>query len=257
VTVANIAIYIALIVYVVARRMIGVPAGPPRKLFALPVIAVVIGWGDATKGLHKPVDVTLTVAGCALSLALGLARGRADRMSARDGALYVQWTWLSLGLFAVNLLVKLGLDLAGVAAGETAAAAGHSLILTIGLTLLGEAAVIWYRSAGAGHADQYAGRDEAGQAWTNLPGQYQQGARGEHMARPGLLRQPAGGRRGNATRQARRGDQDRGSAGGHAHGRGDRHQGGDHQRAADRVQRGTPEHRRDGQEKASFRSPWP
>jgi hypothetical protein len=150
VTLANIAIYLALITFVVARRMIGRPVGPVKKLFALPVIAIVIGWGDATRGLHKPVDVTLTVVGCAISLVFGLVRGRADRMSTRDGAPYVQWTWLSLGLFAALLLVKLALDLAGIAAGETAAAAGRSLILTLGLTLLGEAAVIWYRSGGAG-----------------------------------------------------------------------------------------------------------
>jgi hypothetical protein len=150
VTLANIAIYLALIVFVVARRMIGRPVGPTKKLFALPVIAIVIGWGDATRGLHKPVDITLTVAGCAISLVFGLVRGRADRMSTRDGIPYVQWTWLSLGWFAALLLVKLALDLAGIAAGETAAAAGQSLILTLGLTLLGEAAVIWYRSGGAG-----------------------------------------------------------------------------------------------------------
>ncbi len=149
-TLANIAIYVALIVYVVAKRMAGRPVGPTKKLFALPVIAIVIGWGDATRGLHRPVDISLTVAGCAISLVFGLARGRADRMSTRDGAPYVQWTWLSLGLFAALLLVKLALDLAGVAAGETAAAAGQSLILTLGLTLLGEAAVIWYRSGGTG-----------------------------------------------------------------------------------------------------------
>jgi hypothetical protein len=149
VTLANIAIYVALIVFVVARRMIGRPVGPTRRLFALPVIAIVIGWGDATRGLHKPVDVTLTVVGCAISLVFGLVRGRADRLSTRDGAPYVQWTWVSLGLFAALLLIKLGLDLAGIAAGETAAAAGRSLILTLGLTLLGEAAVIWYRSGGA------------------------------------------------------------------------------------------------------------
>lgn len=149
-TLANIGISLALIV-LVARRMISRPVGPAMKLFALPVIVAVIGWADAaTRGSHKPADVTLTVAGCALSLALGLARGRANRMSARGGAPYVQWTWLSLGLFAALLLVKLALDLAGVAAGETAAAAGQSLILTLGLTLLGEAAVIWYRSGGTG-----------------------------------------------------------------------------------------------------------
>jgi uncharacterized membrane protein len=113
VTLANIAIYLALIGFVVARRMIGRPVGPAKKLFALPVIIAVIGWGDATKGLHKPVEVTLTVAGCAISLAFGLWRGRADRLSTRDGAPYVQWTWLSLGLFVANLIAKLALDLAG------------------------------------------------------------------------------------------------------------------------------------------------
>jgi hypothetical protein len=56
---------------------------------------------------------------------------------------------VSLVLFAANLVAKLVLDLAGVAAGETFSAAGHSLILSLGLTLLGEAAVIWYRSGGA------------------------------------------------------------------------------------------------------------
>lgn len=82
-SVASIAVYIALIGYVAARRMIGFPAGPAKKLFALPVIVAVIGWGHVTKGLHKPVDVTFTVAGCAISLVLGLARGGADRLSAR------------------------------------------------------------------------------------------------------------------------------------------------------------------------------
>jgi hypothetical protein len=149
VTLANIGIYIALIVFVVYRRMTGRPVGPTKKLFALPVVLIVIGWADATKGLTKPVDVTFTIVGCAISLVLGLARGRADRISDRDGAPYVQWTWLSAGLFAANLIIKLVLDLAGVAAGETAKAAGSSLLVALALTLLGEAAVVWYRSGGA------------------------------------------------------------------------------------------------------------
>jgi uncharacterized membrane protein len=150
VTLANIAIYLALVVFLVAKRMIGNPVGPAKKLFALPVIIAVIGWGDATKGVHRPVEVILIAAGCAISLAFGLWRGRVDRLSARDGAPWVQWTWLSLGLFAANLIVRLVLDLVGVAAGETVATAAHSLILTLGLTLLGEAVVVWYRSGGVG-----------------------------------------------------------------------------------------------------------
>jgi hypothetical protein len=150
VTLGNIAIYLALIVFVIARRMIGRPVGPVKKQFALPVIAILIGWGDAAKGLHKPVDIAFIVIGCAISLVLGLARGGADRLSTRDNAPYVQWTVLSLGLFAANLLIKLGLDVAGIAVGEPIAAATQSLILSLGLTLLGEAAVVWYRSGGAG-----------------------------------------------------------------------------------------------------------
>jgi hypothetical protein len=149
VTIANVAIYVGLIVLVVARRMTGRPVGPTKKLFAPAVIVVLLGWGDATKGLDKPIAFTLTIVGCAMSLVFGLLRGVADRISTRNDIPCVQWTWVSLALFAANLIVKLILDLAGVAAGETFSAAGHSLILSLGLTLLGEAAVIWYRSGGA------------------------------------------------------------------------------------------------------------
>jgi len=166
VTLANIAIYLAVIVLVIARRMIGRPVGPVKKQFVLPVVIVVIGWSDATKGLNGTEEHTLVFIGCAVSLALGLARGAADRLSVRDGAPYVQWTWLSLGLFAVSLLAKLGLDLASVATGGTAAVAGKSLLLTLGLTLLGEAAVVWYRTGGAAQlgsaipAAEVTGREE-------------------------------------------------------------------------------------------------
>jgi hypothetical protein len=166
VTVANIAIYLALIIFVVVRRMIGRPVGPAKQQFVLPVVIVVIGWGDAATGLSKPVELTFTIVGCALSLAFGLLRGGANRLSARDGAPWVQWTWLSLGLFAANVVVKLGLDLGGVAAGETAKAAGQSLLLSLGLSLLGEAAIIWYRSGGASQLSS----DRAGGS-SQLPGE--------------------------------------------------------------------------------------
>jgi hypothetical protein len=84
--------------------MIGRPVGQARQQFVLPVILVVIGWGDAAKGLHKPAELTFTIIGCAVSLVFGLLRGSADRLSSRDGAPYVQWTWISLGLFAASLM---------------------------------------------------------------------------------------------------------------------------------------------------------
>jgi len=164
VTLANIAIYVALIIFVIIRRMIGRPVGQARQQFVLPVILVVIGWGDAAKGLHKPTELTFTIIGCAVSLVFGLLRGSADRLSSRDGAPYVQWTWISLGLFAASLIAKLGLDFAGVASGEATATAGQTLLVTLGLTLLGEAAVVWFRSGGAG---QLSGRPADGSAELN------------------------------------------------------------------------------------------
>jgi hypothetical protein len=138
-----------LIIFVIFRRMAGREVGTVRSQFVLPVVLLVIGWGDATKGLTKPVEITFTIIGCAVSLVFGLARGGADRISERNRAPYVQWGWLSVGLFAANLIVKLVLDLVGVAAGETAGAAGSSLLVSLALTLIGEAVVVWYRTGGA------------------------------------------------------------------------------------------------------------
>jgi len=125
-TFANILIYVLLIALVLARRFRGHPIADLRKLLALPVILTVIGYGDLTHGGLKPIAVTLTVIGAALSLGLGALRGRADKVSERDGSPYVQWGIASLVLFCVNIAAKLVLDVIGVAAGETFATAGKS-----------------------------------------------------------------------------------------------------------------------------------
>ena len=44
------------------------------------------------------------------------------------------------------MLAKLALDAGGVAAGGTSSALSSSILLSLGLTLLGEAAVVWFRS---------------------------------------------------------------------------------------------------------------
>ena len=147
---ANLLIYLALIAYLLVRKVRGQPIETPKKLFALPVIVTVIGYGDLTHAVRTPLDITLTVIGAALSLGLGLLRGRTDKLSARDGSPFVQWGAASLILFVANVAAKLVLDLVGIAAGGTASAAGSSLVFTFGLTLLGEAVVLWLRSGSTG-----------------------------------------------------------------------------------------------------------
>jgi hypothetical protein len=172
-TLANVLIYVLLIALVLARRFRGHPVGDLRKLLALPLIVTVIGYGDLTHGGLKPIAVTLTVIGAALSLGLGALRGRADKVSERDGSPYVRWGVVSLVLFCVNIAAKLLLDVIGVAAGETFAAAGKSLIFTLGLTLVGEAIVLsvrsgatWQRPARPEAAGQQPEASGAPAAWT-------------------------------------------------------------------------------------------
>jgi hypothetical protein len=139
-----------LIGYILYQRVQGRPVKEGRKLFVLPVLLIILGFGDVTQGASaKPLEVTLTVIAGAISLGLGLMRGRVDKLSERNGAPFVQWGAASLLLFVGNLLTKVVLDIIGLAAGSAGSAVGKSLVLTLGLTLLGEAIVLWMRTGGA------------------------------------------------------------------------------------------------------------
>ena len=149
-TVTNVLIYLVLIGYVLFKKVQGQPVAAPKRLFALPIVLIVLGYGDLTHGgAMAPIEIAVTAIGAALSLGLGLLRGRADKLSQRDGNSFVKWGTASLILFVGNLAAKLVLDLIGVAAGARAATVGNSLLLTFGLTLLGEAVVLWLRTGGA------------------------------------------------------------------------------------------------------------
>jgi hypothetical protein len=145
----NILVYVALIAYILYGKAKGWPMKTPKKLFLLPLVVIIIGYGDVTHGTMKPLEITLTVIGAAVSLGLGLLRGRADKISIRNGAQFVQWGGLSFALFATNLVVKLIFDAVGVAAGSAFSTVDKSLVLTLGLTLVGEAIVLFVRSGAA------------------------------------------------------------------------------------------------------------
>lgn len=142
---ANVALYIAILGFVVFRRIQGRPAGTTKELFVLPVIVTVIGFGDLTHKSLGAVDVTFAVIGCAVSLALGALRGTANRVSERNGSPWVQWGTRSVVIFAINIVAKLVLDVTCVLVGGSASGATSSLVLAAGLMLVGEAAVVWLR----------------------------------------------------------------------------------------------------------------
>jgi hypothetical protein len=145
-TFTTIAIAAALIVFVLAKRVRGEAVREPKKLFLLPIVVGVIGLQNVTHAKVNTIDIVVIAAGAALSLGLGLLRGRFDRVTLVNGSPFMSWSAASVAVFAGNVLAKLALDAVGVAAGGTTSALTSSILLSFGLTLLGEAAVVWFRS---------------------------------------------------------------------------------------------------------------
>jgi hypothetical protein len=145
-TFTTIAIAAALIVFVLAKRVRGEAVREPKKLFLLPIVVGVIGLQNVTHAKVNTIDIVVIAAGAALSLGLGLLRGKFDRVTLVNGSPFMSWSAASVAVFAGNVLAKLALDAVGVAAGGTPAALTSSILLSLGLTLLGEAAVVWFRS---------------------------------------------------------------------------------------------------------------
>jgi hypothetical protein len=142
----TIAIAVALIVFVLAKRVRGEAVREPKKLFLLPIIVGIIGLQNVSHAKPNAIDVGVIAVGAAISLSLGLLRGKFDRVTMVNGSPFMSWTAASIAVLAVNVLVKLALDAGGVAAGGTSSALSSSILLSLGLTLLGEAAVVWFRS---------------------------------------------------------------------------------------------------------------
>ena len=115
---ANVVLYAGLLVLMVYKRAQGRPIGTTKQLFLLPAIITVLGFEDLSHAKLGTIDIAVGVAGCGLSLLLGALRGTQDKLSRRDGTPWVQWGAVSVVIFAVNIVAKLALDVAGVALGR-------------------------------------------------------------------------------------------------------------------------------------------
>ncbi len=115
----TVAIGVALIAFVLSRRVKGQAVPAPKKLFLLPLLVGFIGLQNVTHAKMNDVDITVVVAGAVLSFALGLLRGRTDKLSMVDNSLWMSWRAASVALFALNVLAKLALDAGGLRSAAT------------------------------------------------------------------------------------------------------------------------------------------
>ena len=126
--------------YVLWRRSKGEPV-QTRRLLVLPAVFTILGVIDLTKAgaPHlSPADVAFVVTGALISFGLGAARGATVELFPRGGYLYQRYRKTTVALWAALVAAKLGLDLAAHLAGATGAQGTHTLMLSLGVSLLGE-----------------------------------------------------------------------------------------------------------------------
>ncbi|WP_034089543.1 DUF1453 family protein [Streptacidiphilus albus] len=145
----EIVLIIAAVCYVMFRRVAGEPAQAKRMLL-LPAVLVALGLSDVSGAGHDPAALAFLIGTAAVSIALGALRGLSTRLSEQGGIAYVHYTAATVVLWLLSLAAKFGLNFVFQAADpHAAAAAGNSLLLTLGAGMLVEGAVTLNRAVGS------------------------------------------------------------------------------------------------------------
>jgi hypothetical protein len=148
----RIALVIAVVGFVIAKRFKGEQVAA-KRLAILPVVLTVIGFTDfrhSVGGALSALDMGALVACGAISLAIGALRGTTIELSERGGYLWQRYRVATLGVWAVALVARLAEMLVGHAVGASAVTGGNSLLLMLGLTLVGEGAMLALRASTSG-----------------------------------------------------------------------------------------------------------
>jgi hypothetical protein len=142
---------IGIIGFIIFRQVQGEPLRGKRTVL-LPAVLTVIGFLNLHGGgTHlAAADIACLVAGTAGSAAIGLAFGAVTRLEARGGYLWAQlplrglWLWAALaGWRAVVIVLASGMH-------AHIAASSATLLLSLGVNRLGQAAVIVARAMAMG-----------------------------------------------------------------------------------------------------------
>lgn len=134
----EIVLIIAVVGYILARRLLGEPAVAKRMLL-LPGVLTVIGFVDLTKVAQTPLSVAFLVGTTVISIVIGLLRGASIRVFEKDGIVTMQYTVMTIVLWAINFAVKFGASFVLGMVDPTAEHASSSgLMLTLGAGMLVE-----------------------------------------------------------------------------------------------------------------------
>lgn len=146
----RIALIAAIVIGVVAMRLRGEPLRV-RALVALPAIVTGIGLWDMYKHVHHASTgaVALFLVTVGTSIGFGMWRGTTIELSERRGYLYYRYRPLTLLVWVAAIAARGGELLLQHATG-VASLGSQSLMVGLGATLIGEAAVVYPRATRLG-----------------------------------------------------------------------------------------------------------
>jgi len=117
------------------------------KRFKLAIIYIVVGL--CVGGMHlpnSPLAVLFLGLSIALSLVVGLVRGRLTTLWVEDGRMYSQGTALTVGLFLGMIAVKFGLGTIAYFAHVNESGGIGEILLMVGVMVAVQAQMIWNRA---------------------------------------------------------------------------------------------------------------
>jgi hypothetical protein len=153
---------LALVAYTMVRRFLGEPL-VSRRLVVLPL--ALTGYGlftvAQTDFVHPTADLVALVTGGLVAVAGGAMRGRTVRVFVRDGHVWYRYTWVTLAVWGALIALRFGQAAVAVFLGADRSVLTASLVLALGLSFLGEAAVVGPRAMATGAPFAPGRRDRA------------------------------------------------------------------------------------------------
>ncbi len=148
----TILLVVAAVGCVLWSRMKGQPL-KVKRLLILPVLLTVLGITDLTGSSAPrltPKDIAFLVVSVAVSAVLGAARGATIELYPNQGELWQRYRRSTVALWIALITTKLVLVAIASAAGASAGGGTNSLLLSLGVSLLAEAAIVGPRALSTG-----------------------------------------------------------------------------------------------------------
>jgi hypothetical protein len=132
----EIVVIVAVIAYLLVRRLVGEPAEVKRMLL-VPAIVTIAGIVDLGPVAQSWVSIWFLIGSAVVSAVIGLLRGASVRVFPQDGIVFMRYTFTTVILWAVNLAIRFGATfLLGMIDSKAEHATSNGLALTLGVGML-------------------------------------------------------------------------------------------------------------------------